>query len=132
MLELLVILAQLLVPDAAPDVSTYVIGTPYDIVETGCQEKEDSLTVARTYRDAGRRVAWKTIIAMSERKSSNGLPACGEIHGGVIFTSQPAFEADVDTGSRAARRLSVVHAHTANANSYWLLMLDSRFVQPDR
>jgi hypothetical protein len=112
--------------------STYVIGEPYSLVEVGCEKREDALEVARTYRDAGRNEAWNVISELSRRLSSDGQPACGNIHGSFIFTSEPVLEADIDTGSETAQRLSVVHAHTMGANSYWLLMLNSRFLRPDR
>src|SRR5262245_61138440 len=132
MLELLVLSATLLAPDGSADISSYVIGEPYSLVEVGCEKREDALEVARTYRDAGRDEAWNVILGLSKQLSSDGQAACGNIHGSFIFTSEPAFEADIDVGSGTAQRLSVVHVHTMGANSYWLLMLNSRFLRPDR
>jgi hypothetical protein len=132
MLELLLVAATLLAPNAATDMSTYVIGAPYSLVEVGCEKREDALEVAQTYRDAGREEAWKVISGLSKQLSSDGQPACGNIHGTFIFTSEPLFEVEVDTGSSTTQNLSVAHVHTMSANSYWLLMLNSRFLRPDR
>jgi hypothetical protein len=132
MLELLVVGATLLASESSSDISTYVIGVPYSLVEAGCEKREDALEVARTYRDVGRNEAWNVIMGLSKQPSSDGQPACGNIHGSFIFTSEPVFEADIDTGSGTAQRLSVVHVHTMGANSYWLLMVNSRFLRPDR
>jgi hypothetical protein len=132
MLELLVVGATLLAPQSAPDMSTYVIGAPYSLVEVGCEKREDALEVARTYRDAGRDEAWNVISNLSKRLSGDGQPACGNINGSFIFTSEPILEADIDTGGGTAQRLSVVHVHTMRASSYWLLMLNSRFLRSDQ
>lgn len=53
---------------------------------------------------------------------------CLKIDEDFVFTSTPAFETDVEMQDGVAGRLSVISAHTAMGNSYWLLMFNSHFV----
>ena len=107
--------------------STYAIGPSYGLVEYGCQRKEDSLSVAHTYEEKGAAAAWKLIVTMGKRFSSDGRAMCMKIDGDFVFTSFPIFEAEIDAGVGETQRLSVVHADTAKGNSYWLLMRNSHF-----
>jgi len=104
------------------------MGSMYPLVEYGCQRKEDALKVAYTYHDKGHSEAWKLILALSKEVSADGRAMCLKIDGDFVFTSIPAFETDVEIQDGGAGHLSVVHAHTAMGNSYWLLMLNSHFV----
>jgi hypothetical protein len=122
---------RLLSPAESGDWDTYVVGpmgSMYPLVEYGCQRKEDALKVAYTYHDKGHSEAWKLMIAISKEVSADGRAMCLKIDGDFVFTSTPAFEIDVEMQRGVAGRLSVVNAHSAMGNSYWLLMLNSHFV----
>jgi hypothetical protein len=68
------------------------------------------------------------IGAIAREVSADGRAKCAKIHGEFVFTSTPIFETDVDNQDGVARRLSVVDAHTALGNSYWLMILNSHCV----
>jgi hypothetical protein len=126
MLKLLVVTIPLLSVQSPDQWPTYALGPSYALAEHGCQSKEDSLTVARTYELKGAREAWKLLQTMGKRPSSNGR-ACMKVEGDFVFKSVPVFEAEIDAGVGEAQRLSVVRADAANGNSYWLLMRNSLF-----
>ena len=84
--------------------------------------------MARTYKEKGAREAWKLILKLGKRLSSNGRGMCMKIEADFVFTALPVFEAEIDAGVDEPQRLSVVHARTAKKNSYWLLMRNSLFV----
>jgi hypothetical protein len=131
MFAVLAVALRLLSPPGSSDWDTYVVGSMgsmYPLVEYGCQRKEDALKVAYTYHDKGHSEAWKLILALSKEVSADGRAMCLKIDGDFVFTSIPAFETDVEIQDGGAGHLSVVHAHTAMGNSYWLLMLNSHFV----
>ena len=128
MLKLLVVTLPLLSAPSAEQWSTYAIGPSYALVEYGCQRKGDSLSVAHTYDEKGAAEAWKLILTKGKRHSDDGRAMCMKIDGDFVFTSLPVFEAEIDAGVGEAQRLSVVHAHTAKGNSYWVLMRNSHFV----
>jgi hypothetical protein len=111
---------RLLSPAESGDWDTYVVGP--------MGSKEDALKVAYTYHDKGHSEAWKLMIAISKEVSADGRAMCLKIDGDFVFTSTPAFEIDVEMQRGVAGRLSVVNAHSAMGNSYWLLMLNSHFV----
>jgi hypothetical protein len=100
----------------------------YPLVEYGCQRREDTLKVAHIYHDKGHSEAWKLMLAISKEVSADGRAMCLKIDGDFVFTSTPVFETDVEMKDGVSGHLSVVNAHTAMGNSYWLLMLNSHFV----
>src|SRR5437868_2983977 len=127
MLKLLVVTLPLLLAPPGEQWPIYEIGPSYALTEYGCQRKEDALGVARTYEEKGAREAWKLIVTMGKRLSSDGRAMCMKIDADFVFTSLPVFEAEIDAGVGEPQRLSVVQARTARENSYWLLMRNSRF-----
>jgi hypothetical protein len=128
MLAVLTVALGLLSPPDSGDWDTYVVGSMYSLVEYGCQRKDDALKVAHTYHDEGHSAAWALIRAIAREVSADGRAMCLKIHGDFVFTSTPVFETDVEIQDGVAQRLSVVNAHTAMGNSYWLMMLNSHFV----
>ena len=128
MLKLLVVTFPLLFAPSGEQWPIYAIGPSYALVEYGCQRKEDSLSVAHTYDEKGAAAAWKLILTMGKRFSSDGRAMCMKIDGDFVFTSLPVFEAEIDASIGETQRLSVVHAHTVKGNSYWLLLRNSLFV----
>jgi hypothetical protein len=128
MFAVLTVALRLLSPLDSGDWDTYVVGSMYSLVEYGCQRQEDALKIAQTYHDEGQSAAWALIRAIAKEASADGRAMCVKIHGDFVFTSTPVFETDVETQDGVGRRLSVVNAHTAMGNSYWLLMLNSNFV----
>ena len=127
MLKLLVVTIPLFSAPNADQWPTYAIGPSYALEAYGCQRKEDSLVVARTFEQKGAREAWKVIVTMGKQLSSKGGAACTKIDGDFVFASLPVFEAEIDPGIGESQRLSVILAGTANGNSYWLLMRNSLF-----
>jgi len=122
---------RLLSPAETGDWDTYVVGpsaSMYPLVEYGCQRKEDALKIAYTYHDNGCSEAWKLMLAISKEVSADGRAMCLKIDGDFMFTSTPAFETNAELQDGVAGHLSLVNAHTAMGNSYWLLMLNSHFV----
>jgi hypothetical protein len=124
----LAVALRLLSPPYSSDWDTYVVGSLYPLVAYGCQRKDDALKVAYTYHDKGHSEAWKLIRAIAQEVSSDGRAMCLRIDGDFVFTSTPIFESDVELQDGAAGYLSVINAYTVMGNSYWLLMLNSRFV----
>jgi hypothetical protein len=131
MLQILAVTLPLLSPPGGADWTTYTIGSSYSLVEYGCQRKDDSVKVARSYHEKGQAEAWRLILSMGKRTSGDGRAMCMKIVGDFIFTSMPVLETEVDIGDATCEHLSVVHAHTAKGNSYWLLMLNSSFVRDE-
>jgi hypothetical protein len=127
MLKILVVTIPLLSAPNADRWPIYAIGPSYALAEYGCQSKEDSLTVARTYELKGAREAWTLIVTMGKQFSGGGRAACMKIDDDFVFKSLPVFEAEIDAGVGESQRLSVVLADSAKGNSYWLLMRNSLF-----
>jgi hypothetical protein len=128
MLKLLTLTLPLLSAPSAEQWPTYAMGPSYALVEYGCQRKEDSLSVASTYEVNGSAAAWKLLLTMGKRLSSDGRAMCMKIDADFVFTSLPIFETEIDAGIGETQRLSVVHADTAKGNSYWLLVRNAHFV----
>jgi len=99
-------------------------GPMYSLVEYGCQRQEEALRIAHANHDACHSAAWKQIREIARGVSSDGRAMCLKIHRDFVCNSTPAFETD----DGKTRRLSVVNAHTAVGNFYWLVMLNTHFV----
>jgi hypothetical protein len=123
-LKLLVVTIPLFSAPSTDQWPTFALGRSYALEEYGCQRREDSLIVARTFEGKGAREAWKLI--MEKRRSRNGRPVCSKIGGEFVFTSLPVFETEINVRTGELQRLSVVHAQ-AGGKSHWLLMRNSLF-----